>query len=115
MDANDLSQVEAVCTALYTSSNEMERSMAQQSVLQLQASSENIPRCQYILDHSNCMYALLVASNSLTKLITTHWNNYTSQQRVDVRNYVLAYLAQKGPNLEKFVTISLIQMVCRLT
>lgn len=30
-------------------------------------------------------------------------------------NYVLGYLAQKGPTLEKFVTTSLIQMVCRLT
>jgi exportin-7 len=28
---------------------------------------------------------------------------------------VLGYLAQKGPSLEKFVTTSLIQMVCRLT
>jgi exportin-7 len=30
-------------------------------------------------------------------------------------NYVLGYLAQKGPSMEKFVTTSLIQMVCRLT
>ncbi|RHY29255.1 hypothetical protein DYB32_005303 [Aphanomyces invadans] len=104
-----------LCTALYQSSNEMERSMAQQTILALQSSAEHIPRCQYILDNSTCMYALLVASTSLTKLISTHWNNFTPSQRIDIRNYVLAYLAQKGPNLEKYVTTSLIQLVCRLT
>ncbi|KAH9161707.1 hypothetical protein LEN26_001316 [Aphanomyces euteiches] len=115
MDANELKQVEMLCTALYQSSNEMERSMAQQSILALQSSAEHIPRCQYILDNSACMYALLVASASLTKLISTHWNNFTPSQRIDIRNYVLGYLAQKGPNLEKYVTTSLIQLVCRLT
>ncbi|RHY92746.1 hypothetical protein DYB35_006862 [Aphanomyces astaci] len=115
MDSNELKQVEMLCTALYQSSNEMERSMAQQSILALQSSAEHIPRCQYILDNSTCMYALLVASTSLTKLISTHWNNFTPSQRIDIRNYVLAYLAQKGPNLEKYVTTSLIQLVCRLT
>ncbi|KAF0719560.1 Aste57867_954 [Aphanomyces stellatus] len=115
MDANELKQVEILCTALYQSSNEMERSMAQQQILALQSSAEHIPRCQYILDNSTCMYALLVASTSLTKLISTHWNNFTPSQRIDIRNYVLGYLAQKGPNLEKYVTTSLIQLVCRLT
>jgi exportin-7 len=115
MDANELKRVEMLCTALYQSSNEHERSMAQQQVLVLQSSAEHIPRCQYILDNSTCMFALLVASTSLTKLITTHWNNFTPAQRVDIRNYVLGYLAQKGPSLEKYVTTSLIQLVCRLT
>ncbi|EQC37130.1 hypothetical protein SDRG_05357 [Saprolegnia diclina VS20] len=115
MDANELQHFEMLCTALYQSADERERSMAQQSVLVLQSSAEHIPRCQHILDNSTNMLALLVASTSLTKLITTHWNNFTPSQRIDIRNYVLGYLAQKGPSLEKYVTVSLIQLVCRLT
>jgi exportin-7 len=56
-----------------------------------------------------------VASNSLTELITTHWNNFTIAQRIDIRNYVLGYLANNGPTLQDFVTLSLIQLVCRIT
>ncbi|TYZ58875.1 hypothetical protein PybrP1_005973, partial [[Pythium] brassicae (nom. inval.)] len=115
MDATQLRNLETLCKVLYESAVEAERARAQQSVLVLQSSAEYIPQCQYVLDHSASPYALLVASNSLTKLITTHWNNFTPPQRVDIRNYVLGYLAQKGPTLEKFVTTSLIQMVCRLT
>ncbi|KAF4035500.1 Importin-beta N-terminal domain [Phytophthora infestans] len=115
MDANQLRELETLCRVLYESGNEVERAHAQQAVLILQSSAEYIPQCQYVLDNSSSPYALLVASTSLTKLITSHWNNFTTPQRVDIRNYVLGYLAQKGPTLEKFVTTSLIQMVCRLT
>ncbi|TMW66006.1 hypothetical protein Poli38472_003771 [Pythium oligandrum] len=115
MDASQLQNLEVLCKAIYESVNESERTHAQQSVLILQSSAEYIPQCQYVLDHSASPYALLVASTSLTKLITTHWNNFTAPQRVDIRNYVLGYLAEKGPKLEKYVTTSLIQMVCRLT
>lgn len=115
MDANQLRELETLCCLLYESGNEAERAHAQQAVLILQSSAEYIPQCQYVLDNSSSPYALLVASTSLTKLITSHWNNFTTPQRVDIRNYVLGYLAQKGPTLEKFVTTSLIQMVCRLT
>jgi exportin-7 len=48
-------------------------------------------------------------------LITTHWNNFTIAQRIDIRNYVLGYLANNGPTLQDFVTLSLIKLVCRIT
>lgn len=70
---------------LYESGNEAERAHAQQAVLILQSSAEYIPQCQYVLDNSSSPYALLVASTSLTKLITSHWNNFTTPQRVDIR------------------------------
>jgi hypothetical protein len=85
MDAGQLRSLEALCKVLYESANESERAHAQQSVLILQSSAEYIPQCQYVLDNSSSPYALLVASNSLTKLITTHWNNFTGPQRVDIR------------------------------
>jgi exportin-7 len=120
MDAAQLAQVEALCEALYTGKSPdpkdpISRQDAQARLLSLQSSAEYIPQCQYILDHSSSDYARLVASNSLTELITTHWNNFTVAQRIDVRNYVLSYLANQGPTLADFVTTSLIKLVCRIT
>lgn len=121
MDASQLAQVEALCEALYTGvpakleTGEVTRQEAQQRLLSLQSNAEYIPQCQYILDNSSSQYARLVASNSLIELITTHWNSFTVPQRVDIRNYVLGYLANKGPQLQDFLVLSLIKLVCRIT
>lgn len=121
MDAGQLKQVEALCDALYTGApakidgGEVRREEAQQRLLSLQSSAEYIPQCQYILDNSSSQYARLVASNSLIELITAHWNNFTVPQRIDIRNYVLNYLANQGPGLTDFVVLSLIKLVCRIT
>lgn len=120
MDDTQLAQVESLCETLYlgkpTNGGEpLTREEAQSRLLSLQSSANFIPQCQYILDRSQSQYALLVASNSLTELISTHWNNFTIGQRIDIRNYVLGYLANNGPNLQDFVTLSLIKLVCRIT
>jgi exportin-7 len=123
MDAQQLLQVEALCETLYTgvaaeldgNSQPVSRQEAQQRLLSLQSNAEYIPQCQYILDNSNSQYARLVASNSLIELITMHWNSFTVPQRIDIRNYVLGYLANKGPGLQDFLVLSLIKLVCRIT
>ena len=122
MDAQQLAQVEALCETLYTgvpapgeNGEPVSRQEAQQRLLSLQSSAEYIPQCQYILDNSKSQYARLVASNSLTELITVHWNSFTVPQRIDIRNYVLGYLANNGPQLQDFLTMSLIKLVCRIT
>jgi exportin-7 len=83
--------------------------------MSLQQSADFIPQCQYILEKTQSQYARLVATNSLTELITTHWNSFTIPQRIDIRNYVLTYLANNGTQLESFVVTSLIKLVCRIT
>mmetsp|Transcript_50614 Transcript_50614/g.98983 ORF Transcript_50614/g.98983 Transcript_50614/m.98983 type:complete len:1106 (+) Transcript_50614:331-3648(+) len=116
MDAQSLAQVEQLCDVLYgSSSHGVSRQDAQQRLLALQSSSEYIPQCQYVLDHSGNHYARLVASNSLTELITNHWNKFTVQQRIVIRDYVLNYVAQHGPSQQEFVNISLIKLLCRIT
>ena len=79
MDAQQLSQVERLCDTLYIGSPYEEggvvisRQEAQNRLLALQSSADYIPQCQYILDQSQNQYARLVASNSLTELLTSHW------------------------------------------
>jgi exportin-7 len=122
MDAQQLAQVEALCETLYTGATatsetgeKITRAMAQARLLSLQSSVDFIPRCQYILDHSNSQYALLVASNSLTELITTHWTSFTVANTIDIRNYLLSYIANNGPAMQDYVVMSLIKLVCRIT
>lgn len=115
MDAAQLVQVESLCETLYNSSDEAARSHAQNQLLSLQTSAERIPQCQYILDHSENAYALLLASSSLTRLISNHWNNFTTPQRVEIRNYILNYLGSVGASLTDYVRTSLIQLLCRIT
>jgi exportin-7 len=122
MEPAQLAQVEALCETLYSgvpaageNGERISRQEAQQRLLSLQSSAEYIPQCQYILDNSKSQYAKLVATNSLTELITTHWNSFTIPQRIDIRNYVLGYLANNGPLLQDFVVVSLIKLVCRIT
>jgi hypothetical protein len=40
---------------------------------------------RYIIEHSTSAYALLIGAQSLTRLITSHWNSFTVPQRVDIR------------------------------
>jgi exportin-7 len=100
---------------LYNSENEGDRQNAQQQLLSLQSSANYIPQCQYILDNSQSSYALFVASSALTRLITQYWNNFSVPQRVEIRNYILGYLASGGPQLPDFVAMSLIQLVSAAT
>ena len=122
MEPSQLKQVESLCETLYTgvpttgeNGEQINRQEAQQRLMSLQQSADFIPQCQYILENTQSQYARLVATNSLTELITTHWNSFTIPQRIDIRNYVLTYLANNGPQLESFVVVSLIKLVCRIT
>ncbi|KAG0447142.1 hypothetical protein HPP92_028453 [Vanilla planifolia] len=55
----------------------------------------------------------MLASSSLLKQVTDH--SLSLQLRLDIRNYVISYLATRGPDLQNFVTGSLIQLLCRIT
>eukprot|EP01035_Chromulina_nebulosa_P017439 gene17439-22991_t len=115
MDIAKLSQVESLCQALYQGSNAQLRLEAQQQLLTLQSSADFIPQCQFILDNSKQSYAQLVASSSLESLITQFWNNFTVEQKVEIRNYILNYLATHATNMEDFVIGSVTKLVCRIT
>jgi exportin-7 len=115
MDQNQLSQVENLCKALYTGTSSTQRAEAQQQLLTLQSTADFIPQCQFILDNSTLPYAQLVASSSLENLVTQFWNNFTVEQKLDIRNYVLNYLATHAHTLQEFVVGNLTKLCCRIT
>jgi exportin-7 len=115
MDMASLAQVEALCHALYLGNSATQRAEAQASLLALQSSVDFIPQCQFILDNSKQAYAQLLASTSLEVLITQYWNNFTVEQKVEIRNYILNHLATHAHTLEDFVADSLSKLACRIT
>lgn len=96
MEPSQLKQFETYCATLYTSPDAADRSAAEAALVQLSASPEYIPQCQYVLDHSKYAYAQLVAANALKKLLIQSWNHLSQQHQLEFRNYTLSYLAQRS-------------------
>uniref|UniRef100_H9H256 Exportin 7 n=1 Tax=Meleagris gallopavo TaxID=9103 RepID=H9H256_MELGA len=63
---------------------------------------------------SQSSYSQLLAATCLTKLVSRTNNPLPLEQRIDIRNYVLNYLATR-PKLATFVTQALIQLYARIT
>ncbi|KAJ4956852.1 hypothetical protein NE237_013635 [Protea cynaroides] len=108
-----LAQLEAMCERLYNSQDSAERAHAESTLKCFSVNTDYISQCQYILDNALTPYALMLASSSLLKQVTEH--SLSLQLRLDIRNYLLSYLATRGPDLQPFVTASLIQLFCRVT
>ncbi|XP_022640688.1 exportin-7-B isoform X3 [Vigna radiata var. radiata] len=108
-----LAQLEAMCERLYNSQDSVERAQAESTLKCFSLNSDYISQCQYVLDNASSPYALMLASSSLLKQVTEQ--SLPLQLRIDIRNYLINYLASKGPELEPFVLGSLIQLFCRIT
>jgi len=108
-----LAQLEVLCEKLYNSRDSAERAHAESTLKCFSENSEYISQCQYILDNATTPYALMLASSSLLKQVSDR--SLSLQLRLDIRSYVINYLAGRGPNLQNFVIVSLIQLVCRIT
>ncbi|PAN23063.1 hypothetical protein PAHAL_4G064400 [Panicum hallii] len=108
-----LAQLEVLCEKLYNSRDSAERAHAESTLKCFSENSEYISQCQYILDNASTPYALMLASSSLLKQVSDR--SLSLQLRLDIRSYVINYLASRGPKLQNFVIVSLIQLVCRIT
>ncbi|KAJ7517501.1 hypothetical protein O6H91_21G026900 [Diphasiastrum complanatum] len=108
-----LSRLEVLCERLYNSQDPSERAHAETTLQCFSLNTEYISQCQLILENSTSPYAQLLASSSLVKQVTER--TLSLQLRVDIRNYVLQYLAAKGQGLQAFVTSSLILLLSRIT
>jgi len=118
MDATFLARIEQLCRIVYSGSPEEgithADANAQLMVLQ-QGGVDNIPQTQFILDNSNQAFAQVFASQALEVLLSQFWNNFTNEQRIEIRNYVLTFLATRAGSLNDFVVQSLCKLSARVT
>nr|XP_038941821.1 ran-binding protein 17 isoform X2 [Rattus norvegicus] len=113
VDIQSLAELEALCTHLYVGTDLNERIEAEKALLELIDSPECLSKCQLLLEQGTTSYAQLLAATCLSKLVT-RINPLPVEQRIDIRNYILNYVASQ-PKLAPFVIQALIQVIAKLT
>uniref|UniRef100_A0A5S6M643 Insulin-induced gene 1 protein n=1 Tax=Xenopus tropicalis TaxID=8364 RepID=A0A5S6M643_XENTR len=109
-----LAQLEILCKQLYETTDTSTRLQAEKALVEFTNSPECLSKCQLLLERGSSSYSQLLAATCLTKLVSRSTNPLPLEQRIDIRNYVLTYLATR-PKLASFVTQALIQLYARIT
>ncbi|XP_050294230.1 exportin-7 isoform X2 [Anthonomus grandis grandis] len=113
-DEQEVRQLELLCKQLYESQDSSIRTEAEKALVVFQESPDALTKCQVLLDRGDSAYAQLLAATTLTKLVSRSAQGLSLQQRVDIRNYVLNYLATR-PKLPTFVVQALVTLFARIT
>ena len=71
-------------------------------------------KCQRLLERANSPYSQLLATTTITKLISRSSQSLELGSRVDIRNYVLNYLWTQ-PKLAQFVVQGMVTLFSRIT
>uniref|UniRef100_A0A914V6U4 Importin N-terminal domain-containing protein n=2 Tax=Plectus sambesii TaxID=2011161 RepID=A0A914V6U4_9BILA len=110
--ASEIQYLDTLCKELYESTDQQVRLTAERALSEFSDSPACLRQCMLLLEHGSCPYAPLVASNTLTKLVSK--TGVTLEERYELRNYLLNYLVHRK-NLPNFVVTSLCQLFARLT
>ncbi|CAH6825376.1 Ranbp17 [Phodopus roborovskii] len=111
---SSLAQLENLCKQLYETTDTTTRLQAEKALVEFTNSPDCLSKCQLLLERGSSSYSQLLAATCLTKLVSRTNNPLPLEQRIDIRNYVLNYLATR-PKLATFVTQALIQLYARIT
>ncbi|XP_023702744.1 exportin-7 isoform X3 [Cryptotermes secundus] len=113
-DEQEVRQLELLCKQLYESQDASQRAEAEKALVGFQNAPDTLSKCQLLLDRGDSCYAQLLAATTLTKLVSRSAQGLSLQQRVDIRNYVLNYLATR-PKLPNFVIQALVTLFARIS
>ncbi|XP_041371290.1 exportin-7-like isoform X2 [Gigantopelta aegis] len=113
-EEQELLQLEELCKQLYETADSNIRTEAEKALVAFANSPGCLSKCQLLLERGNSPYAQLLAATTLTKLVTRPNLTLPLEQRVDIRNYVLNYLATR-PKLVHYVSQALVQLFARIT
>nr|KAG5695795.1 hypothetical protein BaRGS_013393 [Batillaria attramentaria] len=107
-------QLETLCKELYETTDANIRTEAEKALVAFANSPDCLAKCQLLLERGSSPYAQLLAATTLTKLVCRANLTLPLEQRVEIRNYVLNYLATR-PKLLQFVSQALVQLFARIT
>ncbi|XP_063632313.1 exportin-7-B [Cydia splendana] len=113
-EEQEVIQIELLCKQLYESQDPEVRDRAEKAVVAFQESPDTLSKCQALLERADSAYSQLLAATTLAKLISRSTTSLTVQQRLDIRNYALNYLATR-PKLANFVVQALVALFARIT
>ncbi|TPP57065.1 XPO7, partial [Fasciola gigantica] len=110
----DINQLEYYCKELYITTDPQIRTQAEKACSDLCKRADCADLCQLLLQRAHSCYSQLIAATALTKYILNRDAIIPIAARLEIRDYVLNYLATHT-GLERFVQQSLITLLCRLT
>lgn len=114
MSDQEIQQIELLCKHMYESTNPAERNEAERAMLEFGSSPDCPNKCQILIERSSSPYAQLLGAQTLVKIVGKQNNNLTLEQRLEVRNYALNYLANRQ-NLAPFVVNALTKLFAKIT
>jgi len=110
----EIQQIELLCKQMYESTDPTERSKAERAMLEFSSSPGCLNKCQVLMERSSSPYAQLLGAQTLVKIVGKQNSNLTLEQRLDVRNYALNYLANRQ-DLAPFVVQALTKLFAKIT
>lgn len=113
-DDYKIQQIELLCKQMYESSDPNERSKAERAMLEFGSSPNCLDKCRALIERSSSPYAQLLGAQTLVKIVGKQNCNLTLEQKLEVRNYALNYLAN-NQNLAPFVVQALTKLFARIT
>ncbi|CDR95070.1 EXPORTIN 7-RELATED / RAN BINDING domain containing PROTEIN [Babesia bigemina] len=116
MDPKDLEQLELLCQALY-GGQPLQQNEAHEVLMPLLRDVQKIPLLRDILAQSANLQALLFAASGLVTVITNHWSHVSDAHKTELREFLLNYLYNRGPEMLKCapeVLGQFIHLYCRI-
>ncbi|KAK2198310.1 bifunctional Armadillo-like helical/Armadillo-type fold/Exportin 4-7-like [Babesia duncani] len=116
MEVSELQQIELLCQALY-GGQPAHQNEAHEVLMPLLGDVQKIPLLREILANSSNLQALLFASSGLVSLFTSHWSQVSDVQKKELREFLLNYLYNRGPEMLKCaheVLGQFIRLYCRI-
>nr|XP_053642683.1 exportin-7-like [Cherax quadricarinatus] len=109
-------KLELLCKQLHEANDGVQRQEAEKALVEFQSGrgAATLSQCQLLLDRAQSSYSQYLAATTLTKLVSRNPCTLSLQQRIDIRNYVLNYLATR-PKLVHYVTQGLVVLFGRIT
>jgi len=113
-EEQEIQQLELLCKQMYESTHSNERTKAERAMLEFSNSNDSLRKCQLLIERANSPYAQLLGAQTLSKIVGKQNSNITFEQRIEIRNHAINYLAN-GQNLAPFVVQALTKLFAKIT
>ena len=85
MDPNEIKAFEAVCHDLYEGRDPVQRTKAQQILVDFERTPGAVQKCHAVIAASKSPYALVVSLHTVTNIVSKPANTLTLQERISLR------------------------------
>lgn len=115
MGENFVVHFEGLCNCFFGQGNQNQKKQAENELIDITSQVSFVDRARSIIEKSRNIYALTIAGNELTKLITQYWNNFNDDSRLSLRDFAMEYLVVNRATLPPMVVNTIAILVTRIS